>query len=344
MIVKNESHVIQRCLRSVKPYIDSYSISDTGSTDNTMELIREELAGIPGVLTSDPWKDFATNRNIALQGVRGDWVFSIDADETFEIDGRSLVIDPKTDLYWVQIREKSTVFWRQNIFRNDGRWHYQNPIHEALCCDGSFTEGQLEGAWINTYYDSARNQAGGKAESDLAVLEKEPRTARTLFYLGQLYLNLGRLPEAEAMYRQRSTMGGWDEEVYFSLYEVGHIAAALGKPLHEAAGALYAAYTFRPHRLEALVELCALLRTNQRYQESYNLSLISPPRSTDLMFVNPHSEWMLLDEHGLAAYYLDKKDEAREYFLRVARYDLPASDRERTQMNLSYCPVELSIS
>jgi glycosyltransferase involved in cell wall biosynthesis len=106
MIVKNEAHVIARCLRSVKPFIDYYSISDTGSTDDTMEIIRKELDGIPGVLTSDPWKDFSTNRNIALKGVRGDYVFSIDADETFETDGRRLEIDPKIDLNFVQVREK----------------------------------------------------------------------------------------------------------------------------------------------------------------------------------------------------------------------------------------------
>src|ERR1017187_4525601 len=84
MIVKNEAHVIERCLRSVKPFIDTYSISDTGSTDNTMAIIREELAGIPGVLTTDPWQDFGTNRNLSLTRCKGDHILFIDADETLE--------------------------------------------------------------------------------------------------------------------------------------------------------------------------------------------------------------------------------------------------------------------
>ena len=45
MIVKNESAVITRCLRSVKPIIDYWVICDTGSSDNTKELIAEHLAG-----------------------------------------------------------------------------------------------------------------------------------------------------------------------------------------------------------------------------------------------------------------------------------------------------------
>ena len=32
MIVKDEKPVIERCLRSMAPYIDRYDITDTGST------------------------------------------------------------------------------------------------------------------------------------------------------------------------------------------------------------------------------------------------------------------------------------------------------------------------
>ena len=39
MIVKNESRIIIRLLRSILPIIDGYCICDTGSTDNTIELI-----------------------------------------------------------------------------------------------------------------------------------------------------------------------------------------------------------------------------------------------------------------------------------------------------------------
>ena len=41
MIVKNESHVIERCLTSVFKHIDYWVISDTGSTDNTKEKIQD---------------------------------------------------------------------------------------------------------------------------------------------------------------------------------------------------------------------------------------------------------------------------------------------------------------
>ena len=39
MIVKNEAHIIERAFESVKCLFDTYIICDTGSTDNTVEVI-----------------------------------------------------------------------------------------------------------------------------------------------------------------------------------------------------------------------------------------------------------------------------------------------------------------
>src|ERR1700722_13597203 len=66
MIVKNESHVIERCLASVKGIIDYWVIVDTGSTDGTQEIITNYLKDIPGELIERPWKNFGFNRTEAL--------------------------------------------------------------------------------------------------------------------------------------------------------------------------------------------------------------------------------------------------------------------------------------
>ena len=48
MIVKNETAVILRCLKSVKPWIHSWAIVDTGSTDGTQQLIQDFMQDLPG--------------------------------------------------------------------------------------------------------------------------------------------------------------------------------------------------------------------------------------------------------------------------------------------------------
>ena len=84
MIVKNESQVIIRLLSSVITIIDTYCICDTGSTDNTIELIKNffEEHDIEGKIIQEPFKDFGYNRSFALKAATGmsDYAILLDAD------------------------------------------------------------------------------------------------------------------------------------------------------------------------------------------------------------------------------------------------------------------------
>jgi glycosyltransferase involved in cell wall biosynthesis len=70
MIVKNESHVVISTLENIcsKISFDYWVICDTGSTDNTINLIKDffKLRDIKGELHEDEWIDFGTNRTLAL--------------------------------------------------------------------------------------------------------------------------------------------------------------------------------------------------------------------------------------------------------------------------------------
>src|SRR5688500_7357359 len=84
MIVRDEAAVIERCLRSVRPHVDSWLIVDTGSVDDTRERIRAVMDGLPGEVVDRPWRNFGHNRTEALElaRARGDYLLFIDADET----------------------------------------------------------------------------------------------------------------------------------------------------------------------------------------------------------------------------------------------------------------------
>ena len=90
MIVKNESQVIKKCLESVKDYIHYWVICDTGSTDGTQQIIKEEMEryNIPGELHESEWKDFGTNRSesLALSKGKCDYRLIIDADDILEVE------------------------------------------------------------------------------------------------------------------------------------------------------------------------------------------------------------------------------------------------------------------
>src|SRR5215467_9277232 len=87
MIVRNEAHVIRRCLASVLPIIDHWVIVDTGSTDGTQDVVREFMHARPGTLVERAWVDFGHNRTEAFEYARqhADYVLVIDADETLQV-------------------------------------------------------------------------------------------------------------------------------------------------------------------------------------------------------------------------------------------------------------------
>lgn len=86
MIVKNESKVILRLLQSVLPLIDGYCICDTGSTDNTVEIIETFMKenNKTGVIVREPFRDFGYNRTHALNEAAKvpnmDYLLLLDAD------------------------------------------------------------------------------------------------------------------------------------------------------------------------------------------------------------------------------------------------------------------------
>ena len=85
MIVKNESHVIEKTFDNLAKYItfDYWVICDTGSTDGTQDIIKNYFAkkGIPGELVQHEWKDFGHNRTLSLRAGynKSDYLLIFDA-------------------------------------------------------------------------------------------------------------------------------------------------------------------------------------------------------------------------------------------------------------------------
>jgi glycosyltransferase involved in cell wall biosynthesis len=97
MIVKNEEKYIKRCLESLIELVDEIVIVDTGSTDNTINIIKQ-FQNIK--LYYFEWcDDFSAARNYSIKNTTGEYVLVLDADE-YIIDGTrndlEVIIDQKT--------------------------------------------------------------------------------------------------------------------------------------------------------------------------------------------------------------------------------------------------------
>lgn len=87
VITKNEAHCIAKCLRSVE-FADEVIVLDSGSSDGTVEICRASGARVE----MTDWPGFGPQKNRALDYARGDWVLSLDADETVSDSLREEII------------------------------------------------------------------------------------------------------------------------------------------------------------------------------------------------------------------------------------------------------------
>src|SRR3954471_5407272 len=151
MIVRDEAPVIERCLASVRPFIDRWVVVDTGSVDDTRERVHRALDGIPGELHDRPWRDFGYNRTEALELARdrGDYLLFIDADETLGAEpGASLpqLVEPA---YSLQARYGELRYDRVSIVSTALPWRWKGVLHECLESGTPVAQPRIEGFWID---------------------------------------------------------------------------------------------------------------------------------------------------------------------------------------------------
>lgn len=364
MIVRNEAHVIARALKSVRPHIDHYVIVDTGSTDNTKDVIRETLSDIDGEIIDRPWKDFGHNRTEALELCRdkAEYTMVIDADD--EITGTK-PLRLIHDEYQLKIIDVGTsyTYVRPHIFRSDLPYRYVGRIHEYLSCDKPIA---MENKAIlpNLVYRRHTNE-GARSIGDVrakyardaeileAVLKEEPNhpdTARHMYYLGQSYRDAGMEDKAIEAFERRATMGGYQEEAFAGLryiaeYTLVRELQTNDKPDDDAVAriehAYMRAYEYRPTRIEPIVDLCDFLNKQQRFARSHMLSksLLDVPMTKDTWLVQPDDyNWRLKDLYATAAYYVGDKHACRLVYEELLRSKkTPIDQLERMQKNLSFC-------
>lgn len=355
MIVKNEAHVIERCLRSLRPVMDAYCIVDTGSTDGTQEVIRKAMAeaGVPGEVYDIPWKNFAYNRTKAIELSRqwGEYTLMIDADEeAFFVEGfdaeawkRSL----QHDMYTVLFRN-GCHYVRPQLTSTRAPFFYRGVLHEFLepprdcnithggCVDQFYFVSNPDGARStnpNKYADDAK-----LLEEALAANEEPELRSRYVFYYAQSLRDSAQFERAVEQYAERAKMGGWAEEVYISWMWHGRISRALRRPLSEVLDSLLRATDAVPGRAEALTWGAAMAREDGRMPTAYLLArrAVEAKPYDNALFLEPDVyQWRAKYELSIASCYVGELDMGLRLSHELLEVPtLPAAERAAVENNI----------
>ncbi|HEX5958698.1 MAG TPA: glycosyltransferase, partial [Hyphomicrobiaceae bacterium] len=217
MIVKNEAHVIRRCLDSLRPVIDTWVIVDTGSSDGTQDIIRAHMKDVPGTLFERPWRNFGHNRTEALELARdtADYLLVFDADDVLTLPPGFAMPQLTRDAYALAMQLGTTAYWRTSLVSTRLAWRYVGVLHEYLDCGSPFNQERLAGPGIIAGIDGGRGRGldvAAKYARDARILEQalidEPDNARYVFYLAQSYRDSGQLQKSLEAYQRRAAMGG----------------------------------------------------------------------------------------------------------------------------------------
>ncbi len=345
MIVKNEAHVIERCLASVKPLISHWVIVDTGSTDETIACVKRALDGVPGEIVSRPWKDFASNRTeaLALAKDKADYVLVVDADDVLEIPPGIVIPVLRHGAYAIRVDYDGTSYYRLHLLRSALPWRFEGVVHEVPVCDEPYEQARIEGIVYRIVGGGARQRDPDRFVHDARLLEAElardPSSTRTAFYLAQSYRDAGMNEEALTIYERRATMGGWDEEVFYSLLQAALIRERLGHPPEAVWSAFLRAHRARPQRVEALTELARYCRLAGDYSLGYVFAKTAAeaPRPVDALFVDDGVyAWRALDELAIAAFYIGRFDVSASSAARLLTEGrLPPGEVERVTRNFN---------
>jgi glycosyltransferase involved in cell wall biosynthesis len=335
-MIKNESRIIKRMIESAKGIADAVCVCDTGSTDNTVEVLREYFKDfqIPTRVAEGPehsWKNFGHNRTQSFrEAVKYCASLGWDPETTYAV-----VLDADMQLRPQPGFEKSELkAIGYKIIQKSGSLEYYNTrflkIAHPWTCAGVTHEywdgGNTDTFGMDKIYIADIGDGGCKSdkfERDVRLLEEglreSPNNPRYLFYLAQSYKDSKQIDKSIEFYKKRIDAGGWVEEVWYSMYMIMKLYAEKNMPADMEYWGLKA-YEYRKERSENLLFMTRYFRDKRQYWKAWHYCTLGVviKKPDDLLFIESDVYERGFDyERSIIHDYIfpEKKHQSLEYAL-----------------------------
>ena len=299
MIVKDEENIIERAFESLKNVFDSYIICDTGSTDNTVNVIKNwmNINNKKGEIIFKNWVNFGFNKSYLWEyfwnnNKESEYIVFLDADEVFITnpdDNKSyLSTEDAARLYNELENEKiASIFYidtlygnlryqRWQICRNNQLYVWKQPVHEYL--EGTVNSDNKRIEWV---YNLARKEGNSSknpnryekdAEMFLDFLKENPEESRAMFYLAQTYESVSQDKAIEWYKKRIELKHGWDQEKYMSCLRLGRIV----NNMEDKIKYWMLGTTVCPDRLECYYELMMHFYNKDDHCKAFGFGSMAP--------------------------------------------------------------------
>lgn len=352
-IMKDESHVAKRMLDSIKNFVDGICVVDTGSTDDSIEIVKKwgDDNNVETYVFERPFDDFEKSRNFSIQKAKDSFLnrddghtyygFWIDFDEQLILHDNFNKSKIDKDLYMFNTFIGQMKYTRNELYRLDKPFRFYGPVHEFIVCDDqNITSGLMEGLHINVSMDgnswksnipSKYLSHSHKLESYIANNRQDPRW---IFYTAQSYHDSASMPDnieenkerlrrSLKYYKERTERSdGYVEEIYYAHYRMGSIMKTLEEPWNLTMQQCLKAYSVDPLRGESI----KLIIDYYLQMGEWNLAYLytkfgyenfhnKNPYPTRLLFVEESLyTWKFAEVHAAACFYTGRKDEAKKVY------------------------------
>lgn len=208
-ILKNEEKNLPRFLHSVEGCFDEIHLTDTGSTDNSIDIIRAHQGANPNLhIHHFTWcEDFSKARNASFQPVKTDYVMWMDLDDVMSdarafISWRDSVM--KIGDFWLATYNyaiskegmPTCSFARERVVKvsHDYKWRYF--VHEGMIPQ-SRSQVQYASTWtVNHLRDEVDLKQDRSRNLHLFSKNKGSLDARMRYYYGKELFENGKPLEA----------------------------------------------------------------------------------------------------------------------------------------------------